>query len=119
MGHPIRVALVGTYGPRPCGIATFTHDLVQALAEAQGERLGEGSAVQVVALTRLPHRYAYGPEVTFEIRDQEPEDYQAAASFLNLAPVDVVCLQHEYGSLGVPAAPTGSGWWRGCANPLS
>ena len=103
MGHPIRVALVGTYRPRPCGIATFTHDLAQALAEAQGERLGEGSAVQVVALTRLPHRYAYGPEVTFEIRDQEPEDYRAAASFLNLAPVDVVCLQHEYGIFGGPS----------------
>ncbi len=96
----IRVALVGTYVPRQCGIATFTHDLAKAIAEAQGEPLDRSRSVQIVALTNPPHCYAYGPEVIFEIRDEIPEDYRAAADYLNQTRVDVVCLQHEYGIFG-------------------
>ncbi|WP_376791516.1 glycosyltransferase family 4 protein [Thermoflexus sp.] len=102
MGGGIRVALVGTYVPRQCGIATFTHDLAGALAEAQGQPLGRSEAVRVVALTNPPHRYAYGPEVAFEIRDGVVEDYRAATDYLNHAPIDLVCLQHEYGIFGGP-----------------
>ncbi|MER3465883.1 MAG: glycosyl transferase family 1, partial [Armatimonadota bacterium] len=42
----------------------------------------------------------YPPEVAFEIRKQELEDYLVAAEFLNRAPVDVVSIQHEYGIFG-------------------
>lgn len=96
----IRVALVGTYVPRQCGIATFTHDLAQAIAEAQGEPLSRHGVVHIVALTNWPQRYTYGPEVIFEIRDGIQGDYLAAADYLNQAPVDLVCVQHEYGIFG-------------------
>lgn len=100
MGDRIRIALIGTYVPRQCGIATFTYDLAKAIAENQGELLERSETVRVVALTNPPHRYAYGPEVAFEIRDEVPQDYRAAADYLNHAPIDVVCLQHEYGIFG-------------------
>ena len=29
---PLRIAMIGTYGPRKCGIATFTSDTVEQLA---------------------------------------------------------------------------------------
>jgi hypothetical protein len=40
--------------------------------------------------------------VVFEIRADVPEDYRAAAAYLNQAPIDGVCLQHEYGIFGGP-----------------
>ena len=45
-------------------------------------------------------RYAYGPEVTSEIRQHRRDDYRNAVEILNTGKVDVVCLQHEYGLFG-------------------
>jgi glycosyltransferase involved in cell wall biosynthesis len=97
---PIRVAFIGTYPPRRCGIGTFTHDLAAGVSQLQGEALGQGETVQVVALTNIPGGYAYGREVCFEIRAQHAMDYRQAADYLNLSRVEVVSLQHEFGIFG-------------------
>ncbi|MGQ9632193.1 MAG: glycosyltransferase family 4 protein [bacterium] len=93
------VAFIGSYVPRQCGIATFTHDLASAVADLMGERLGESDLVQVIALNNFLG-YKYGPQVRFEVRDQQITDYREAADFLNVSIADVVCLQHEFGILG-------------------
>lgn len=94
------VAFVSTYVPRKCGIATFCHDNAKAVCKAQGTRLGENQKVQVVALHKSTDEFRYGPEVGFVLRQQQRRDYLEAAEFLNISPVDVVCLQHEYGIFG-------------------
>ena len=93
-----RIALIGDYLPRKCGIATYTYDLRQALATAY-----PGTEVFVVPVTDIPEGYEYPSEVRFEIQEQELDGYRRAADYLNFNDIDIVCLQHEYGIFGGPA----------------
>ncbi len=90
-----RLAFVGTYSPRRCGIATFTADLVEAVAAASPE-----TDVFAVAMNDRPEGYRYPHRVKFEINERRGADYRLAAELLNTADVDVVCVQHEYGIFG-------------------
>jgi glycosyltransferase involved in cell wall biosynthesis len=90
----VRIALVGTYAPRRCGIATFTRDLAQALS---GPARIEPMAL---AVTEPGGRYDYPPEVRYEIRQAMKGDYARAAEFLNYSDVRLVLIQHEYGIFG-------------------
>jgi glycosyltransferase involved in cell wall biosynthesis len=93
-----KVAFLGDYLPRKCGIATFTTDLRCAVA-------AEFPALQclVVPVNDLAYGYAYPPEVRFEIAEQDLPSYLRAADFLNITDVDVVCVEHEFGIFGGPA----------------
>jgi glycosyltransferase involved in cell wall biosynthesis len=90
-----RIAFVGNYVPRRCGIATYTRDLRCAVA-------GHLPAADclVVSMNDAGGPHAYPEEVRFECADQDVAAYQRAADFLNLTNVDVVSLQHEYGIFG-------------------
>jgi glycosyltransferase involved in cell wall biosynthesis len=90
-----RVAFIGNHLPRRCGIATFTHDLHQAVATARPDL-----ETCVVAMTDPGGTYAYPPAVRFQIRDEVVGDYVQAAELMNNAGFDVTCLQHEYGIFG-------------------
>ena len=90
-----RVAFVGNYLPRRCGIATFTHDLHQAVAMAR-----PALQIGVVAMTDANCSYDYPPAIHFEIHEETIGEYVKAAEFLNKARYDVVSLQHEYGIFG-------------------
>ena len=95
---PRKIAFVGNYLPRKCGIATFTHDMHASIARTFPE-----ADCFVVPVNDRPEGYGYGPEVRFEIAEPEPEGYHRAADFLNFGNTDVVSLQHEYGIYGGPA----------------
>ncbi len=93
-----RIAFVGNYLPRQCGIATFTTDLCEAVAAAAPE-----ATCFAIPINDRPEGYAYPPRVWFEIPEEDLTAYRRAAEFLNINDVDVVCLQHEYGIFGGPA----------------
>ncbi|HEY0463861.1 MAG TPA: hypothetical protein VGC79_06615, partial [Polyangiaceae bacterium] len=80
-----KIAFVGNYLPRKCGIATFTHDLRAAVQGA----LPDGQC-SVIAVSDGKENYEYSDEVRFEIAEQNPDDYLRAAEYLNLLNVDVV-----------------------------
>ncbi|PYP82969.1 MAG: glycosyl transferase family 1 [Blastocatellia bacterium AA13] len=88
---------VGTYPPRECGIATFTHDLRNAILNLRTD-----SQPGVIAITGAPEREPYPGEVIFEIRQQRLSDYRLAAEYINLSSVEVVNVQHEFGIFGGP-----------------
>lgn len=90
-----RVLVVGNYLPRRCGIATFTADLCDSLAEAAPDL-----SCHAVAMNDTPRGYAYPARVCFEIEVNRREQYDIAADFINLRYPDVVCVQHEYGIFG-------------------
>ncbi len=90
-----KIAYVGDYLPRKCGIATFTHDMYGSVAD----RFPDAECF-VVPVNDRPEGYDYPPEVRFEIDEPDLESYRRAADFLNFANTDVVCLQHEYGIYG-------------------
>ena len=90
-----KIAFIGNYLPRHCGIATFTTDLCEMFA-------AQNPSAQVFAIpvTDIEEGYDYPERVRFEIKEQNIDSYKAAADFLNLNDVDVVCLQHEFGIFG-------------------
>ena len=88
--NPVRkIAIIGDYLPRKCGIATFCHSVYRALSEDTAT-----NECFIVAVNDLPEGYAYPPEVRFEIAEQDLTSYRRAADFLNLTDTDVICLQH-------------------------
>jgi glycosyltransferase involved in cell wall biosynthesis len=90
-----RVAFIGNYLPRRCGIATFTYDIHRAVSAARPD-----IATSVIAMTDPGRSYDYPQAVSFQVHDEKIDDYRQAAKFLNDADVDVVSLQHEYGIFG-------------------
>ena len=101
MPHPSslrKIAFLGDYLPRKCGIATFTTDLRCAVAVERPE-----FQCLVVAVNDLAAGYDYPPEVRFEIAEQDLTSYLRAADFLNITDVDAVCVEHEFGIFGGPA----------------
>lgn len=93
---PVRIALIGTYAPRKCGIATFTSDIAEKLREFRPE-----VGVEVYALDDAAAPLAY-EGVAGTIRGDDAEAYAQAARRINESGVDAVWLQHEYGIFGGP-----------------
>jgi glycosyltransferase involved in cell wall biosynthesis len=95
---PSRVAIIGNYLPRRCGIATFTTDLCDAIH-------AEYEATELLALpvNDTEEGYNYPARIRFELSQDELASYRQAADFLNFSNIDLVCMQHEYGIFGGPA----------------
>ncbi len=93
-----KIAFVGDHLPRKCGIATFTSDLLAAVASAHPQ-----SQCLAVSVNDIAGGYEYPEMVRFEIEEQDVLSYLRAADFLNISNVDIVCLQHEFGIFGGPA----------------
>jgi glycosyltransferase involved in cell wall biosynthesis len=92
---PTRIAFVGNYLPRECGIATFTTDLCAALATEYGE-----GRLFAIPVNDPESSYQYPEQVRLELEQEDVTSYEQAAEFLNFNGNDVVCLQHEYGIYG-------------------
>lgn len=90
-----RIAFIGNYMPRQCGIATFTTDLCEAVA---AEYAGTNCIAMPVNDTAAG--YDYPGRVRFELTETDIESYSRAADFLNINNVGLVNLQFEYGIFG-------------------
>jgi len=96
MGPRIRhLALLGNFLPRKCGIATFTTDTYTALAERY-----PGIQVDVYAMDDLPGQYAYPPQVTGSIAQNDRSAYLEAARKIEASGAEALWIQHEYGIFG-------------------
>jgi len=87
-----RVAFVGNYVPRRCGLATYAFDLRAAVAAHL-----PASACPVIAIDDPEESLQYPPEVQFTVHDDALCAYRRAAEWITLTNADVVSLQHEYG----------------------
>jgi glycosyltransferase involved in cell wall biosynthesis len=92
---PSRIAVIGNYLPRRCGIATFTTDLCAAIS-------GEYGTARLLALpvNDTEEGYDYPARVRWSLVQDDAASYEQAAQFLNFNNIDMVCLQHEYGIFG-------------------
>ena len=93
-----RIAFLGDYLPRLCGIATFTHDLCEAVATA-----APATECFVGAVNDREAGYDYPQRVRFELLEKDLDSYRRAADFLNFNNTDLLCVQHEFGIYGGPA----------------
>ena len=94
-GLPSRIAVVGNYLPRQCGIATFTTDLCEAISTEYGS-----ARLFALPINDTETGYAYPPRVRLALAQDDFSSYEQAADFLNFTNFDMVCLQHEYGIFG-------------------
>jgi glycosyltransferase involved in cell wall biosynthesis len=90
----LRVALIGSYTPRSCGIATFTADVRQKLGQYFPE-----IQIDVYALDAKGSTLVYDRDVHV-IRADQAGDYCRAARLINDSAADVVWVQHEFGIFG-------------------
>lgn len=90
-----RVAFVGNYVPRRCGLATFTRDVRAAVAAHRAT-----ADCPVIAIDDREAAVDYPPDVRFVVDGSDPLAYRRAAEWITLVNADVVSLQHEYGIFG-------------------
>jgi glycosyltransferase involved in cell wall biosynthesis len=88
-----RVAILGTYIPRQCGIATFTSDVLESVA-------GNGVSIEAISVEDNVGTYEYNSRVTCTLDQHNLEDYSRVADWINSREFDVLCVQHEYGIYG-------------------
>ena len=95
---PSRIAVIGNYLPRQCGIATFTTDLCAAISAEYGT-----ARLLALPVNDTEQGYDYPERVRWSLAQDDVQSYRDAAEFLNFNNIDMVCLQHEYGIFGGPA----------------
>lgn len=92
-----KIAFITSYPPRECGIATYSHDLIEALrtcAQVPFEPL-------VCALEPQGRRYFYDTEVKYTLCADSLEDYPDMAMEINgNRDIRGVFIQHEFGLFG-------------------
>lgn len=95
----MKLAYIGTYPPRECGIGTFTHNLTKSMLgiDKQGAQNNE---IVVVAMNDSGQKYTYPSEVKLQIQQEQQSDYLEAANFINLSGSDICILEHEFGIYG-------------------
>jgi glycosyltransferase involved in cell wall biosynthesis len=102
----MKLAYIGTYPPRECGIGTFTMNLynsmVMNLARRQAGNKTTNASIEglVIALNDHEQTYDYPEEVKLTIRQEHQRDYISAAKFINLSGADLCILEHEFGIYG-------------------
>lgn len=90
-----RLALVGGFLPRRCGIATFTADIHASLRLATPDL-----AVDVYAMTPAVDAIAFNPSICSTITEGDAESFVDAARRIEASGADVIWLQHEFGLFG-------------------
>ncbi|WP_448663107.1 glycosyltransferase [Sphingomonas sp. CJ20] len=89
------LALIGNFLPRKCGLATYTTDTYNALVQRFPDL-----RVDVYAMDDHPGLYAYPPEVTRAIPQQDRVAYLDAARAIEASGAQALWVQHEYGIYG-------------------
>ncbi|MFI5130982.1 MAG: glycosyltransferase family 4 protein [Chitinophagales bacterium] len=92
----MKIAYIGTYPPRECGIGTFTRNKFLAMIDGQDGR-HEG---MIIAMNDQEGTYDYPDEVKFVIQYDRQEDYIEAADFINASGADICIIEHEFGIFG-------------------
>ncbi|RPI10770.1 MAG: glycosyltransferase, partial [Acidobacteriales bacterium] len=95
----MKLAYIGTYPPRECGIGTFTRNLFRSMVINNGI-IKDSIDGFIVAMNDHDQTYNYPEEVKFTIRQEHQRDYLSAVKFINLSGADLCILEHEFGIFG-------------------
>lgn len=93
----IKMLLVSSYPSRECGLATFSNDIVEAVANVFGDTL----PIEVCALENEGQNFEYSEEVKYTLSTSRIDDYRLVAEKINERnDIGLVCIQHEFGLFG-------------------
>ncbi len=91
------ILFVSTYPPVKCGIASFTQDLTNAIAQ----RTDHDLLFQVCALNKKDAPDTYEAPVSMVLDSEQLGAYVEAAGSVNQNPsIDLVVIEHEFGLFG-------------------
>lgn len=93
---PYKVAVITSYPPGTCPIATFSANLVENMIPAS---YGAFEPVLVAVESEISREYP--DDVNFVIRRNFHSDYLEAADFVNAGNGDVVLVQHHFDLFGI------------------
>jgi glycosyltransferase involved in cell wall biosynthesis len=102
----MKLAYIGTYPPRECGIGTFTMNLYNSMVMNLACRQAGNNTTKdliegfIVAMNDHDQTYDYPEEVKLTIRQEHQRDYLEAVKFINLSGADICVLEHEFGIFG-------------------
>jgi glycosyltransferase involved in cell wall biosynthesis len=93
----IKMLLVSSYPSRECGLATFSNDIVEAVANVFGDTL----PIEVCALENEGQNFEYSEEVKYTLSTSTIDDYRLVVEKINERnDIGLVCIQHEFGLFG-------------------
>jgi glycosyltransferase involved in cell wall biosynthesis len=95
-----RLAFLGSYPPRECGIGTFTYDLVNAYDAIDPSRMSTVAAINDYGQMYDYDLHDYQGRVRIQIEAEDLDSYLDAADHINRSRIQVVNIQHEYGLFG-------------------
>lgn len=88
------ILFISTYPPRECGIATYTHDLIQAIREKYRDNFD----IKICALENSDQAHAYPTDPHFILVTDETRSYtQLSQKLQSDSNIKLVVLQHEFG----------------------
>lgn len=91
----LKILFLSTWLPKPCGIATYSHDLVGALLRAEPQ-----TDYRVVAIDDPGDAFTYHQLVRRHFDREDLAALAGVADYINASGADVVSLQHEFGLWG-------------------
>ncbi len=95
----MKIAFIGTYPPRKCGIGIFTNHLVKAIiSNTDSEEITKNA--MVITINEEDSNITYPEEVKYVIQQNHQSDYIEAAKFINYSDADVCIIEHEFGIFG-------------------
>jgi glycosyltransferase involved in cell wall biosynthesis len=98
LSQPSKVLFVSTFPPRKCGIASFTQDLVNAIA---AESVNNKGAIQICALDKEANKNLYGYPVSMVMDGHRLESCIEKAALINMdSSIKLLCIEHEFGLYG-------------------
>jgi glycosyltransferase involved in cell wall biosynthesis len=97
------VALLSSFPPRECGIATFARDLIGAIESTSSLRqLARIPSTHpwVIAMNEPGQTYEHGSRVRWAIDRDDRQSYLQVAGDLRRSRIQLISIQHEYGLFG-------------------
>lgn len=88
----MKILIIGTYIPRKCGIATFTHDLYRSIRDISNE-------IEIIAISDGSET-SFPSEVVHRIDRNDRSSYSKTADWINNNGYDCCIVQHEFGIFG-------------------
>jgi len=95
----MKIAYIGTYPPRECGIGTFTMNLYKSMV-INNKIVKDSREGFIIAMNDHELSYDYPEEVKLTIRQDHQRDYLSAVKLINLSGADLCILEHEFGIFG-------------------
>jgi glycosyltransferase involved in cell wall biosynthesis len=95
----MKLAYIGTYPPRQCGIGTFTQNLYNSMI-TDPDSSDDPVEGYIVAINDNDLTYKYPDEVKLTIKQDYQQDYLEAVKTINLSGADLCILEHEFGIYG-------------------